>query len=433
MKKIISALVLGAVAAGFAAADISIAANYRNGIDVFKYLNKGDDGRNVDDYDNVYIDSGYAHSDPTYNLFNLTGWNGGKDNVALKASGDVFNFAATIQPTIAGDAVAFHIMTIGAEVGNFTFKTGWNGDGVMNYRAKKDADAGNEEGAVFETYKLGSAFTGSDAICVNNQVSFNTKRNFYAQAGYAFVFNDKANMQVAATIMSDRQWDNPSVAAWDNNPGWGVFVQPKVKGVFDAEVFAKGYQDKGDKQTLIFGAYGKPLGISRLADGGIGGSVRLYDGKLEEWNVDLRLYFEVNDKLTITTHNKFAKLVRNADHSKATTDGASVGQLAKSLTAMSSSQVLWDMVAARYKVNKTVTLIGTVGQLTDLDRGFNNGRESADGTQIFVHPHAQFYANGKISVVAGVLFGAGGIGADKGANKDVDFLVNVPVLLRVKF
>ena len=38
---------------------------------MFKYLNKGDDGRNVDDYDNVYIDSGYAHSDPTYNLFSL--------------------------------------------------------------------------------------------------------------------------------------------------------------------------------------------------------------------------------------------------------------------------------------------------------------------------------------------------------------------------
>ncbi|MDE6773631.1 MAG: hypothetical protein K2J14_03290, partial [Treponemataceae bacterium] len=424
MKKIISALVLGAVAAGFAAADISIAANYRNGIDVFKYLNKGDDGRNVDDYDNVYIDSGYAHSDPTYNLFNLTGWNSGKDSVSLKASGDVFNFATTLQPTTgSNNNIVFHIMTIGAEVGNFTFKTGWNGDGVMNYRTKKDADAGNEEGGVFETFKLGSAFTGSDAICVNNQVSFNTGRNFYAQAGYAFVFSDSANMQVSATIMSDRQWDNPSLARWDNNPGWGVFVQPKVKGIFDAEVFAKGYQDKGDKQTLIFGAYGKPLGISRLADGGIGGSVRLYDGKLEEWNVDLRLYFEVNDKLTITTHNKFAKLVRNTDHSKATTDGAGVGTLAKSLTGFNSSQVLWDMVAARYKVNKTVTLIGTVGQLTDLDRGFNNGRDSADGTQVFVHPHAQFYANGKISVVAGVLFAAGGIGADEGANKDVDFLV----------
>ena len=58
MKKIISALVLGAAAAGFAAADISIAANYRNGIDVFKYLNKGDDGRVLDEYGNEYLDSG---------------------------------------------------------------------------------------------------------------------------------------------------------------------------------------------------------------------------------------------------------------------------------------------------------------------------------------------------------------------------------------
>ncbi|MBD5426699.1 MAG: hypothetical protein HDR38_03980 [Treponema sp.] len=432
MKKIISALVLGA-AAGFAAADISIAANYRNGIDVFKYVNKGLDGRVLDEYGNVYPDSGYVDNPTTKSLFNLTGWNSGKDSVTLNASGDVFSYKATLQPTAGSSAIVFHIMEIGAEAGNFTFKAGWNGDGVMNYRAKKDADAGNEEGGVFETYKLGSLFSGSDAICVNNQVSFNTGRNFYAQAGYAFVFSDSANLQVKAAIMSDRKWDNPSDAIWNNNPGWSVFAMPKVKGVFDAEVFAKGYQDKGDKQTLIFGAYGKPLGISHLADGGIGGSVRLYDGKLEEWNVDLRLYFEVNDKLTITTHNKFAKLVRNADHTKATTDGLVVSAIGKGLSNINSSQALWDMVAARYKVNKTVTLIGTVGQLTDLDRGFNDGRESADGTLVYVHPHAQFYANGKISVVAGVLFGAGGIGAAEKANKDVDFLVNVPVLLRVKF
>lgn len=431
MKKIISALVLGAAAAGFVAADISIAANYRNGIDVFKYVNKGLDGRVTDDYGNVYLDSGYVDSGTTKSLLNLTGWNSGKDSVSLNASGDVFSYKATLQPTIGSDSIVFHIMEIGAEAGNFTFKAGWNGDGVMNYRAKKDADAGNEEGKVFESFKLGSAF-GTDAACSNNQVSFNTGRNFYAQAGYAFVFSDDANLQVKAAIMSDRKWDNPGIATWNNNPGWSVFAMPKVKGVFDAEVFAKGYQDAKDKQTLIFGAYGKPLGISRLADGGIGGSVRLYDGKLEEWNVDLRLYFEVNDKLTITTHNKFAKLVRNADHNKATTDGASTYALA-GLTAPKSSQALWDMVSARYKVNKTVTLVGTAGQLTDLDRGFNQGRDSADGTIVYVHPHAQFYANGKISVVAGVLFAAGGIGADEGANKDVDFLVNVPVLLRVKF
>ncbi|MDE6736475.1 MAG: hypothetical protein K2J50_03110, partial [Treponemataceae bacterium] len=137
MKKIISALVLGAAAAGFAAADISIAANYRNGIDVFKYVNKGDDGRVLDEYGNEYLDSGYVDGGTTKSLLNLTGWNSGKDSVSLNASGDVFSYKATIQPTAGSSAIVFHIMESGAEAGNFTLKAGWNGDGVMNYRAKK--------------------------------------------------------------------------------------------------------------------------------------------------------------------------------------------------------------------------------------------------------------------------------------------------------
>ena len=433
MKKILGALVLGAVAAGVATADISIGANYRNGIEVFKYVNKGDEGRNVDEYGNVYADSGYASTPSAYTLFNLTGWNSGKDNISLSASGDVFSFKATLQPTTGNNNnVVFHIMEIGANVGHFSFKTGWNGDGVMNYRVKRDADAGNEEGKVFEAFKLGSAF-GTDATCVNNQVSFNTQRNFYAQAGYTFLLGDSdVSLQVKAAVMSDRLWDNADAATQNNNPGWSVFFMPKMNGVFDAEVFAKGYKDAKDKQTLIFGAYGQPLAFPLVKESSIGGSVRLYDGKVEEWNVDLRLYFTVNEQLTVTTMNKFAKLVRNADHTKSTTDGAGTYALA-GLTSPKSSQVLWDMVAARYKLNSTVTLIGTVGQITDLDSGFNNGRDSGDGTIVYAYPHAQIFASGKISVTAGVLCGVGGIGADDGANKDIDILVNVPVLLRVRF
>ena len=78
MKKIISALVLGTMTIGFAAADISVGLNYRNGVELFKYVNTGADGRATDDYGNTYIDSGYDKSGAAYNLFNLTGWNSGK-------------------------------------------------------------------------------------------------------------------------------------------------------------------------------------------------------------------------------------------------------------------------------------------------------------------------------------------------------------------
>ncbi|MBR1616028.1 MAG: hypothetical protein IJ673_11235, partial [Treponema sp.] len=135
--------------------------------------------------------------------------------------------------------------------------------------------------------------------------------------------------------------------------------------------------------------------------------------------------------LTITYFGKFAKLVADDKTGYDEVDGAAVGALA-GLTGFKSSQALWNMVAARYKVSELVTGILSIGELTDLDDGFQYGRESVDGTQIFVHPHAQIFANKGATITAGVLVGFGGIGANADANKDVDVLVNVPVLFRVK-
>ena len=90
------------------------------------------------------------------------------------------------------------------------------------------------------------------------------------------------------------------------------------------------------------------------------------------------------------------------------------------------------MVSARYKVSDLLTGVLTVGQLSDLDDGFQWGRESADGTQIYVHPHVQIYASKGATITAGVLAAFGGIGANEEANKDVDVLINIPVMFRVK-
>ncbi|MBR1614144.1 MAG: hypothetical protein IJ673_01560, partial [Treponema sp.] len=153
MKKIISALALGAVAAFLATAEMKVSLNYRNGAELFKYVNKGADGRTTDDYGNTYIDSGYDVNGSSYNLFNLTGWNAGKDNLGLTASGDIFSLKATIQPAIGSNNIIWHIFDATATIGNLKLEGGWNGDGVgMNFRVKKDADAGNEEGKVFETF-----------------------------------------------------------------------------------------------------------------------------------------------------------------------------------------------------------------------------------------------------------------------------------------
>lgn len=434
MKKIISALALGAVAASLATAEMKVSLNYRNGAELFKYVNKGADGRSTDDYGNTYIDSGYDVSGSSYNLFNLTGWNAGKDNLGLTASGDIFSLKATLQPKIGSTDIIWHIFDATATIGNLKLEGGWNGDGVgMNFRVKKDADAGNEEGKVFETFKPGSIFSGSVGLCSTNQVSFGTGRNLFALASYNLGL-DALALKFTGALMFDRTWDSTAEQN-DGNLGWSLFVDPKVPGILEAELFVKGTKRGAagsDKVSqIVTGAYFKPTMVPMLSDSAIGASLVFVDGNLMEYNVDWRAYVKPSDALTITYFGKFAKLVADDDTGYDEVDGAAVGALA-GLTGFKSSQALWNMVAARYKVSELVTGILSIGELTDLDDGFQWGRESADGTQIFVHPHAQIFANKGATITAGVLVGFGGIGANADANKDVDVLVNVPVLFRVK-
>lgn len=434
MKKIISALALGAVAASLATAEMKVSLNYRNGVELFKYVNQGANGRSTDDYGNVYIDSGFDSEGTTSTLFNLTGWNAGKDNIGLTASGDIFTVKATLQPQIASNSILWHIFDVTANLGDVKLEAGWNGDGVgMAFRVKKDADSGNEEGKVFETYKPGSIFSSSVGRCSTNQVSFNTDRNLFALASYNLGL-DAFSVKLTGALMFDRTWNSDSELN-DGNLGWSIFLDPKVPGILDAELFVKAIKTGAagtDKKTqLVTGAYFSPKMVSILADSAIGTSFVFNDGKMQEFNFDWRAYVKVSGDLTITYFGKFSKLVSNDDTSYSEVDGDAVGALA-GLSGFKSSQALWNMVAARYKINDLVTGILSIGELTDLDSGFQGGRYAADGTQIFVHPHAQIYANKNASVVAGVVLGLGGIGADENANKDVDVLINVPVMFRVK-
>lgn len=435
MKKIISAIAIGAIVVGSAFADMTVGLNYRNGASLFKYTNKGADGRTTDDYGNVYYQSGYDKSGVSMEALKLTGWNSGKDSLNLKVAGDVFSLAANIKPTVTSNALIFHTLTTTITPGRFTLTAGWNGDGMMDMLVKSDADAGNEEGKVFERFKLGSAFNGSDGLCVNNKVSFNTGRNLFALAGYDFGLGKGKTIRVQGSLMFDREWDT-SAEKNDGNLGWGVFITPKFDGILDAQVFVKGIlkgaagEDK--KAEFVTGAYLKPNFLPAvLADSAVGGSVVINDGKLMEYNVDLRTYFKINSNFTVTYYGKFAKLLSNKDTGYLPCDGAGISSVGD-CTAFSSSQVLWNMIAARYKFNGKVTGVLAVSELTDLDSGLNNGRQSADGTQLAIHPHVQFYASKGATITAGVSASLGGIGAHKEANKDMDIIINVPVLLRVK-
>ncbi len=436
MKKIISALALGAIVAGSAFADLKVSLSYRNGAELLKYVNTGANGRTTDDYGNVYIDSGYDKSGSTTTVGNLTGWNSGKDNMTLRVTGDIFDIKATLQPTIGSNNINWHIFDATAKIGNFTAEAGWNGDGIMGFQVKKAADDGNEEGKTFGTYKLGSIFTSSDGIAANNKVSFSTAKNYFALAGYNIPVNSDISVNLQASVMFDRAWDSTQEQN-NGNIGWGIFIDPEIFEVVDAELFVKGIRvgkAGSDKVSeFVTGAYFRLNFLPAVvSDNTVGGSAVIKDGNLMEYNADWRFYLFPLEKFYVTYYGKFAKLVSNDDTGYAPCDGADVGALAGLSNAFKSSQALWNMLSVRYKVNSTLTTVFTAGELTDLDTGFNSGRESADGTQVFAYPHVQLYANKSATISAGAVVAFGGIGANKDANKDIDILVNVPVLFRVK-
>lgn len=432
MKKIISMLSMGALLTAGAFAEIAVAVNYRNGIEAAKFVHQGDNGRVTDEYGNIFDDSGFKSPDDSIAILNQTGWNGGKDAMSITASGDLFTLKANIQPTVTNNVDIFHAFTITADMNSLVLDAGWNGDGAMAYRVKADADAGNEEGKVFETYKLGSPFAGSAGMCSNNQISFNTDKNYYARAAYSFKVTKKLSTKVTGVVMFDRKFDSNSEIN-GGNKGWALFLNPTIKRVGMGEFFVKGLfkQATGEDLQLVMGGYVKPIMFQDLADAAIGGSVVMEKGILKEYNADIRLQYKLDDKTTITSFNKFGKLIANDKTGYGECDGAGVGAIA-GLTGWSSSQILWNFLSYRRKIDSSMTAIVTAGQLTDLDSGFHNGRDSKDGTMVFVHPHAQFYANGGATITAGVVVAAGGIGADETANKDVDLIVNVPVMFRVK-
>ncbi|MDE5797629.1 MAG: hypothetical protein K2H73_01165, partial [Treponemataceae bacterium] len=283
MRKIISALVLGATAAALATADISIKANSKLSTFAFGYdsnviktanamAREKDKEVKEDKKDIKYLETDTSSK----LLFGMGEYTNPQDNVTLAASGDIFTFTATLQPFAAAKEIRLKRTTVRAKLGDFFLETGWNRDGTAII--KSAGSAGNDEGKVFESYKIGSAF-GGDAAFVNNQIAFGKDQcTYFLQAGYNIPLTDDLKLAVSAAALSPHGFDKSGPAAikdsakpengewgWPDkkgdrkyNVGWSVFVSPSFKKLFTAEVFAKGYKNAADKPRLFFGGYVKP-------------------------------------------------------------------------------------------------------------------------------------------------------------------------------
>ena len=447
MKKIISALVLGAAAAGIATADLSINLNAKVASNMYTYNTGNAGGKGLKQ--KQFFNLGWGD-----NINGKSQYAAPQDNVTLKASGNIFTFTSVFQPIVDDNDVRFKAATIAAKLGNFTFTTGWHRDGISVLSFNSNINGADEGKLTGGMYKLGGGF-GGPAAFVNNQAGIGKDQaTYFAHAKYGLSLGDAFTLNLAASLMSPHGFENSqeqnvnkdhNVMTGNNTKNgdgtfrnddtgiaWGLFVNPVIKNIVSIDVIAKGWDDAGtDRTNLLFGAYANLLCVPVMNTALIGGSVYLHDighYHLEEWNIDLSLGLKLGDRIALTFNNKFAAAPASKKDAPGILSGKTVGSaIAINSESYTNEYMLWDVLGVSFKLNDTFTFIGTVGQQSAF------GSDGEKGTTIFVYPHAQIFAARNASVTAGAVLTLDKLGYNIGVGdaKKMAIRVDVPVVVKV--
>lgn len=445
MKKIISALTLGAMVAGAAFADVGVTLNYRQRATLLSHNNE------------------YGTTDEASKILFTDAYSGsGTDNLGIKLDGDIASFAITV----VGDentTAKLRTKTLGADlqVGKVGLFAGFWSDGKVKgaYRNKADVDAGNMEGMDFEFKKLGSAYKGSPSFFVDNIVmpvnvtasesyaigaKYNI-RNFKAcklEVNGVYISNetsDEKGPQSNKVLASDGSLQGHSlVGLVEANTNYGT-------GEFVFKYGQSGYLKDGKyADAMAFGAYLQPKIMNNLT-ATIGGAGSVVDGDFTDWSADLRLYYKAG-ALSFTSFHSYSALV-DAEESigklnggknettKGIADSAAVTNGKHGGTTIKRDAILANNLMVRYKVNSKFAVYGVVADMIGL--GENGGKKFADKDgkettdaliQLRASAWAQFYAGGN-SISVGVVY----------ENYDVTELLSdsvqniaIPMIFRVK-
>ena len=450
MKKIISALLMGAAAAGIATADLSIKASPKVSGHWFRYNTS--DGKNL---------SASGSRDKT--LFLLDGYaNATKGDLTMTASGNIFTFTATLVPDLKSDIEA-KTLTVQAKLGNFTLKTGFDNGGISTYGAT--ISNGNDEGRFANAYKLGSPFSGTPLIMSNNQTAFGKdQKDYFVHGKYALGLGDVLTLNIAASVMSPHGWNESQKQATDGTSsnyymkdgkfstktrggktlhlgnrsvGWGVFLNPVVKNIVGIEAFAKGVRldDKDSDDGSAHGSYNYVLGgyvsllVPLITKSAFGGSVWLCDSTLQEWSADLDFSFKFG-KSTLAWDNKFGAMIDNVKKVDGTVTTRSKAATNVGYgTQYANNYLLYNALRLSIPLNDTLTVIGSIGQQS----GFGDG-DGQKGTTLYVYPQVQMSVTSAATLSAGAAVTLDRIGAKnfaKGSETDkMALLVNVPVVVK---
>lgn len=461
MKKIISALTLGAMVAGAAFADVGVTLNYRQRATLLSHVNDADKPGIYykADKNNFVVDGKGKKIESKSGLFYTDAYSGsGTDNLGINLGGDIASFAITV----VGDEntpMQLRTKTLGADlqVGKVGLFAGFWSDGKVKgaYRNKADVDAGNMEGMDFEFKKLGSAYAGSPSFFVDNIVM---PVNVTASESYAIgakynIRNFKAcKLELNGVYISNETSDEKGSKSDGSLQGHSLVGLVEANTAYGSGEFVfkygqSAYQNKDKKyaDAMAFGAYLQPKIMNNLT-ATIGGAGSVVDGDFTDWSADLRLYYKMG-ALSFTSFHSYSALV-DAEESvyklngklngttKGIADGAScVGNAKHGGTIVMRDSVLTNNLMVRYKVNSKFAVYGVVADMIGLGESAGkkladkDGKETTDALiQLRASAWAQFYAGGN-SISVGVVYENYDVAETYG---DSVQNIAIPMIFRVK-
>ena len=467
MKKLVSALTVGAIIAGAAFADVSIGLNFRQRANLLSHK-FAENGRDADSA--ILFTDAYSGN--------------GTDNLAIGLSGDIVSFNATLVSDQATPAkIRSKSFNGNVSLGKIQLFGGMWADGKVDgdFRNKTDIDAGNMEGMDFEFKKLGSAFAGSPSFFVDNIVNpVDNKAESYAFGGQWNVPSPKSVKFTLKGTYITNSFSDESSHGKDNQLKGHTFaglLKAQAEHVTTELVFKYGDFNKADAakkplRAMAFGLYAMPVTISGLTTT-IGGAGSVVDGTFTDFSADLRLRYKTGN-LSITSFHSYSALVDAEKSSKYVSNKTTKGLAdrivvdtvndkadkpankyfykykkdtniiegisgAHSGTVLYRDAILTNNIMLRYKINKTFSAYGFVADMIGFGQSKGKDVENTiDGKKVVGKPivqlraglYGQAFCGSSCSISAGVVYAIHDV--TKTESKDSMATLAVPVIFRVK-
>ena len=447
MKKIISALTLGAMVAGAAFADVSVNLNFRQRATMYSQYNASDSKNDTKD---MFFTDAYCGN--------------GSDNLAISLSGDIVSFDMQ-WVTDEAKTNGWRAKGLNASVflGPVTVFGGVWADGKQNgaYRNKVLIDAANLEGADFEWWKIGSGYANSPCNWIDNVVGLvgvNLPEAYSAGVSYKVPGIDNGALTINAAYVSNELTKTSNADVKYNTKGavhsYNLVADGRIDGIGQAEFCFKygDYESAPTLDAMAIGLYVMPTTVRNLFTT-VGGAVGFVDMTATDWSAQLRLHYVVKpNKFMITSFHTAQGIidpegitkdklgVKNKLSRGIANDGTNTitGAMDGKPTIMSRDMVITNNLGIRYFVTPNFAVTGIFNDQIGMGKNMGAKIANKDGKlatdarmDIRCSAWAQFYADKNNSVSIGCVYTQQDVtGAYAEANQVSTF--SVPVIFRVK-